>query len=125
MSKLNLNNKLLIYIFVVVIKPIWTYGIQLWGAAFTSNIEILERFQSKALRLITDASWYVPNAIIRRDLQVTSVKEKNSSPQRPVQRWTLHPFQPPTNTTLKAICFQKTEETHAIRSTPQIYCINM
>jgi hypothetical protein len=31
----------------------------------TSNIEILERFQSKALRMIMDAPWYVPNAIIR------------------------------------------------------------
>jgi hypothetical protein len=48
-----LSNKLLIY--KVVIKPIWTYGIQLCGAASTSNNEILERFQSKALRLITDA----------------------------------------------------------------------
>jgi hypothetical protein len=57
-------------------KSIWTYGIQLWGAASTSNIEILERFQPKALRLITDAPWYVPNAIIRRDLQVQSVKEE-------------------------------------------------
>jgi hypothetical protein len=46
-SKLNLSNKLLIS--KVAIKPIWTYGIQLWGAASTSNIEILERFQSKAL----------------------------------------------------------------------------
>jgi hypothetical protein len=73
-SKLNLSNKLLIY--KVPIKPIWTYGIQLWGAASTSNIEILERFQSKALRLITDAPWYVPNAIIRRDLQVPSIKEE-------------------------------------------------
>jgi carbonic anhydrase len=67
-------NKLLIY--KVAIKPIWTYGIQLWGAASASNIEILERYQPKALRLITDALWYVPNAIIRRDLQVPSVKEE-------------------------------------------------
>jgi hypothetical protein len=52
-SKLDLNNKLLIY--KVAIKPIWTYGIQLWGTASTSNIEIMERFQSKTLRLITDA----------------------------------------------------------------------
>jgi hypothetical protein len=37
---------------------------------------ILERFQSKALRLITDAPWYVPNAITRRDLQVPSIKEE-------------------------------------------------
>jgi hypothetical protein len=44
--------------------------------ASISNIEILERFQSKALGLITDVPWYVPNAIIRRDLQVSSVKEE-------------------------------------------------
>jgi hypothetical protein len=37
-----------------ILKPIWTYGIQLWGTASTSNIEILERFQSKALCMIVD-----------------------------------------------------------------------
>jgi hypothetical protein len=36
-------------------KPIWTYGIQIWGTAYTSNIEILERFQSKDLRMRVDA----------------------------------------------------------------------
>jgi hypothetical protein len=43
--------------------------------ASTSNIELLERFQSKALSLI-DAPCYVPNNHIRRDLQLTSVKEE-------------------------------------------------
>jgi hypothetical protein len=57
-------------------KPIWTYGIELWGTASTSNIEILERFQSKALCIIIDAPWYVPNNHIHRDLQMTSVKEE-------------------------------------------------
>jgi hypothetical protein len=38
-----------------ILKSIWTYGIQLWGTASTSNIKILERFQSKALRMIVDA----------------------------------------------------------------------
>jgi hypothetical protein len=52
-------------------------GIQPWGKASTSYIEILERFQSKALRMIVDAPWYVPNTVIRRDLQITTVKEKN------------------------------------------------
>jgi hypothetical protein len=42
----------------------------------TSNIEILERLQSKALRMIVGAPWYVPNADIRRDLQKTTVKEE-------------------------------------------------
>jgi hypothetical protein len=54
--------------------PIWTYGIQLWGTTSNSNVEILERFQSKVLRLIVDAPWYVPNSVIRKDLQIATVK---------------------------------------------------
>jgi hypothetical protein len=33
-------------------------------SASTSNTEILERFQSKALLMIVDAPWYVPNTVI-------------------------------------------------------------
>jgi hypothetical protein len=51
-SKLSTSNKL---IYKTILKPIWIYGIQLWATASISNIEILERFQSKALRLIMDA----------------------------------------------------------------------
>jgi hypothetical protein len=36
----------------------------------------MERFQPKALRLITNAPWYVPNAIIRNDLQIPTIKEE-------------------------------------------------
>jgi hypothetical protein len=49
-SKLSIDNKLLIY--KVILKTIWTYGIQLWGTTSNSNIEILECFQSRVLRLI-------------------------------------------------------------------------
>jgi hypothetical protein len=73
-SKLSISNKLLAY--KVILKPIWTYGIQLWGSASISNIEILERFQGKVLRMITYAPWYVPNMVLRQDLQITSVKEE-------------------------------------------------
>jgi hypothetical protein len=62
-SQLSLSNKLLLY--KTILKPIWTYGIQLWGTASTSIIEILERFQLKALRMIIDAPWHVPNTLIR------------------------------------------------------------
>jgi hypothetical protein len=72
--RLSPPNKLLLY--KSILKTIWTYGIQLWGIASTSNIEILERFQSEALRIIVDAPWYVLNNHIRRDLQMTSVKEE-------------------------------------------------
>jgi hypothetical protein len=49
-SKLSTSNKRLIY--KAIFKPIWTYGIQLWGTASTYNIGILEHFQSKALRML-------------------------------------------------------------------------
>jgi len=49
--------------------------VQLWRSASNSNLEILERFQSKVLRIITDEPWHVPNAVIRRDLQVLSVRQ--------------------------------------------------
>jgi hypothetical protein len=73
-SKLSTNNKLLLY--KAILKPIRTYGIQIWGTASTSNIEILECFQSKTLHMIVDAPWYVPNTVIRRNLQIPTVKEE-------------------------------------------------
>jgi hypothetical protein len=59
-----------------ILKAIWTYGIQLWDTPPSSNIEILERFQSKALRMIEDAPLFVLNMVIRRDLQTPTVKEE-------------------------------------------------
>lgn len=76
-SQLSLSNKLLIY--KTVLKPVWTYGIQLWGTASNSNIEIIQRFQSKCLRAITCAPWFVPNEIIHRDLNIPTVKEEIQS----------------------------------------------
>jgi hypothetical protein len=73
-SQLSTTNKLLLY--KTILKPIWTYGIQLWGTASTSNIEILERFHSKVLRMIVGAPWYVPNSLIRRDLNCPTVKDE-------------------------------------------------
>jgi hypothetical protein len=72
--KLSLTNKPFLY--KVILKPMWTYGIQLWGSASNSHLEILERFQSKVLRILTDAPWYVPNAVIRSDLQVPTVRQE-------------------------------------------------
>jgi hypothetical protein len=47
--------------------------------ASTSNTEILKSFQSKALRMIVDAPWYVPNTLIRRDLQTPTVREESAA----------------------------------------------
>jgi hypothetical protein len=37
--------------------------------------EILERFQSKVLHMIVEAPWYVPNTVIQRDLETSTIKE--------------------------------------------------
>jgi hypothetical protein len=73
-SKLSLNNKLLLY--KAILKPVWTYGIQLWGSAANSNLGILERFQSKVLPIIVNAPWFVPKRIIAHDLQIKTVKSE-------------------------------------------------
>jgi hypothetical protein len=65
-SQLSLENKLLVY--KAILKPIWTYGVQLCGTVSNFNIDILERFQFKVMRIITGAPWYVPNTLLRRDL---------------------------------------------------------
>jgi hypothetical protein len=44
-SKLSLENKLIIY--KHIFKPIWTYGIELWGCSKPSNTKIIQSFQSK------------------------------------------------------------------------------
>jgi hypothetical protein len=45
-SKLSIENKLLLY--KCIIKPIWTYGIQLWGCIKPSKIKIIQRFRPKS-----------------------------------------------------------------------------
>jgi hypothetical protein len=70
------------YIPFLILKPIWTYGVQLWGSASNSNLEILESFQSKVLHIITDALWYVPNAVMKHNWQVLMVGQKRAKLQR-------------------------------------------
>jgi len=52
-SQLSIENKLPLY--KAILKPIWIYGIQLWGTAANSNMEIIQRFQNKYLKIIVNA----------------------------------------------------------------------
>ena len=73
-SQLSLENKVLIY--KTILKPVWTYGIQLWGTASNSNIEILQRYQSNTLRSIVNAPWFVSNKSIHDDLFIPKILEE-------------------------------------------------
>jgi hypothetical protein len=60
---------------VGVIKPSWTYGQELWGCASESNVAIIQISQSKILRQIANAPWYVTNNTLHTDLQVLTIQE--------------------------------------------------
>lgn len=72
-SKLSIKNKLLVY--NQNIKPIWTYGIQLYGCASKKQIESIQKFQNKVLRNIVNAPWYIRNNDLHNELGVKSVAE--------------------------------------------------
>jgi hypothetical protein len=48
------------------------------GVRLPLSTEILEQFQSKALRMVVDAPRYVPNTVTRRDPRTPTVKEEIS-----------------------------------------------
>lgn len=73
-SKLSLDCKVTLY--KSILKPIWTYGIQLYGTASNSNMEIIQRAQSKILRTMTRAPWYIRNENLHKDLGIPLVKEE-------------------------------------------------
>jgi hypothetical protein len=73
-SKLSPENKTLIY--KCILKPIWTYGNQLWGCAKPSNTKIIQRLLSKVLRTITNASWYVSSFTLHNYLQIPFITEE-------------------------------------------------
>lgn len=95
-SKLSLENKIIIY--KCILKPIWSYGIQLWGTAANSNLEILQRFQTKVLRQIANAPQYISINQIHRELQIPLVKDEiRNNANRYKSRIQQHPNQLASN----------------------------
>lgn len=72
-SELSLSNKIVLY--KSVLRPIWTYGVQLWGCAKKSNIDIIQRSQNSIIRKIIDAPWYARNGDLHREFRVETVNE--------------------------------------------------
>lgn len=67
----SIKTKLLIY--KTLLKPIWTYGLQLWGSAKNSNINKIQVFQNITLRKITNAPFFVSNLTLHQDLGIKPV----------------------------------------------------
>jgi hypothetical protein len=73
-SSLYLHNKLLLY--KQILKPVWTYSIQLWGCTKKRNEDIIQHFQNKLLRNIVTAPTYLRNNDLHRDLDVDVVSRE-------------------------------------------------
>jgi hypothetical protein len=72
-SPSSLESKVLLY--NTIIKPIWTYGIELWGCTSKSDIAKMQRNQSKIMRMITNPPWYVTDQTLHDDLKVPFIKD--------------------------------------------------
>jgi hypothetical protein len=58
-SEMSIHNKIILY--KQVIGPVWSYGIQLWGCASDSNIQVIQHYQNKMQEFIVNAPWYARN----------------------------------------------------------------
>jgi len=70
----HLNTKLLIY--KSLLKPIWIYGLQLWGNAKISNFKKIQTFQNITLRKITNSPPYISNHTLHINLRQKTIQEE-------------------------------------------------
>jgi hypothetical protein len=88
-SVFSIHNKLMLY--KQIMKPVWTYGVQLWECMKQNNIDIIGRFQNKVLRNIVGAPRYVRNADPHRDLQMEIVTNEIGKFAKKHEERLLHP----------------------------------
>lgn len=72
-SSLPLRLKVMLY--KSLIQPIWLYGSPVFGSCRRTTLQILQRHQSKSLRMMADAPYYVTNHTLHSDLQIPTVFE--------------------------------------------------
>ena len=104
-SALLTENKILLY--NQVINQVWTYGIQLWRHTSQKNIETIQRFQNKVLRMIVNAPWYICNTDLYRDLGIKTVAHE-------IQRFANTPRFAPTSA-----CKRRSFQTYSKRQPRQ------
>jgi len=75
-SMLTIEHKRLQY--AAIIKPIWTYRIQLWDCAYKFNIDVIQRSQNITLQTITAAYWFKKTTLFTKINFTTNSKKQKS-----------------------------------------------
>jgi hypothetical protein len=69
-SELPIHNKPILY--MQVLRPVWSYGIQLWGCASESNIQVIQRYQNK---VYFQCTMVLRNSDLHRDPGIETVTD--------------------------------------------------
>ena len=77
----TLSNEYKLLMYKAILKPIWCYGVQLWGCAKPSNTKIIQRVQSKILRTVFNAPRYISNKTLHEDSGTPFVEDEISKTQ--------------------------------------------
>ena len=72
-SSLSLENKRLMY--MMIIRPTWSYAAPVWSTASQSNINILERRQNITIRSMVNVYRYTKNADLLNDFNIPTARE--------------------------------------------------
>ena len=69
-----LGKKALLSLYYSLVYPYLTYCCQVWGATYLYNIEILNKLQKKAIRIICSQSKYAHTEPLYKELKILDVK---------------------------------------------------
>lgn len=59
-----------IHLYKTLFQPIWGYGVQIFGLMAKSNLQKIQAFHSKFVRLIFIARFCISNAVLLNDLKI-------------------------------------------------------
>lgn len=70
-----LKTKCGLLLYTSILRPLITYACQIWGVASDTQMEKIQRFQNRMLRLIAKAPWFLRNRQIHYELGILTIKE--------------------------------------------------
>ena len=72
-TTLSWNCSLLLY--KQILRPLVLYAAPIWGHCAKTHINKIQVFQSKILRTISNAPWFIRNEALHIDFRVPSIKD--------------------------------------------------
>lgn len=73
--KSSLKAKCASLIYQSILRPVITYGCIIWGTTSKTNLNKVQTFQNKILRIAVNAPWYMRNTQIHRELGIPTIED--------------------------------------------------